>query len=145
MITLVGQGLMLSPILKFLKVDDAGSELPEEKQEAILLKKLKETALQKLTTDFSELSESNSLVRHQIYKLENEMKLIADKAQCMGSAVDYASAMNENKDVLRQVIQAQRNELHRMKRDKIFDDHVMRTIEMQLDFDEAKITGFSHS
>ena len=72
------------------------------------------------------------------------MKLIADKAQCMGSAVDYATAMNENKDVLRQVIQAQRNELHRMKREKTFDDHVMRTIEMQLDFDEAKITGFSH-
>ncbi|WP_435524056.1 hypothetical protein [Chryseobacterium indoltheticum] len=144
LITLVGQGLLLAPILKFLKIEDAGSELPEEKQEAILMKKLKETALQKLTSDFSELSESNSLVRHQIYKLENEMKLIADKAQCMGSTVDFAAAMNENKDVLRQVIQAQRNELHRMKREKIFDDHVMRTIEMQLDFDEAKITGFAH-
>jgi len=144
LITLVGQGLLLSPILKFLKIEDAGSELPEEKQEAILMKKLKETALQKLTSDFLELSESNSLVKHQIYKLENEMKLIADKTQCMGSAVDYATAMNENKDVLRQVIQAQRNELHRMKREKIFDDHVMRTIEMQLDFDEAKITGFAH-
>lgn len=144
LITLVGQGLLLSPILKFLKIEDAGSELPEEKQEAILMKKLKETALQKLTSDFSEVSENNSLVRHQIYKLENEMKLIADKAQCMGSTVDYAAAMNENKDVLRQVIQAQRNELHRMKREKIFDDHVMRTIEMQLDFDEAKITGFAH-
>ncbi len=144
LITLVGQGLLLSPILKFLKIEDAGSELPEEKQEAILMKKLKETALEKLTSDFSELSENNSLVRHQIYKLENEMKLIADKAQCMGSAVDYASAMNENKDVLRQVIQAQRNELHRIKREKAFDDHVLRTIEMQLDFDEAKITGFAH-
>jgi CPA1 family monovalent cation:H+ antiporter len=28
-----------------------------------------------------------------------------------------------------------------MKKEKIFDDHVMRTIEMQLDFDEAKITS----
>lgn len=66
------------------------------------------------------------------------------KRNVWASAVDYATAMNENKDVLRQVIQAQRNELHRMKREKIFDDHVMRTIEMQLDFDEAKITGFAH-
>lgn len=108
------------------------------------MKKLKETALEKLNTDFSELSENNKLVQHLIYKLENEMKLMADKAQYMASTVYYVQAMNETKDVLRQVIQTQRNELHRMKREKICDDHVMRTIEMQLDFEEAKITGFSH-
>lgn len=144
LITLVGQDLFLTPILKWLNIEDAGSELPEEKQEAILMKKLKETALEKLNTDFSELSENNKLVQHLIYKLENEMKLMADKVQCMASTVDYVQAMNETKDVLRLVIQTQRNELHRMKREKIFDDHVMRTIEMQLDFEEAKITGFSH-
>lgn len=144
LITLVGQGLLLAPILKLLKIKDAGSELPEEKQEVILMKKLKETALQKLDNDFSELAERNSLVRHQKHKLENEMMMMTDKAQCIASTDDYVTAMNENKDVLRQIIQAQRNELHRMKREKIFDDHVMRSIETQLDFDEAKITGFSH-
>lgn len=144
LITLVGQGLLLAPILKLLNIQDAGSELPEEKQEVILMRKLKETALHKLDNDFSELAVTNSLVRHQKHKLENEMMLMADKAQCMASTGDYVTAINENKDVLRQIIQAQRNELHRMKREKIFDDHVMRTIEMQLDFDEAKITGFSH-
>jgi CPA1 family monovalent cation:H+ antiporter len=144
LITLVGQGLLLTPILKFLKVDDAGSELPEEKQEVILMRKLKETALHKLENDFSDLAETNSLVQHQKHRLQNEMMMMADKAQCMASTGDYVTAMNENKDVMRQIIQAQRNELHRMKREKIFDDHVTRTIEMQLDFDEAKITGFSH-
>ncbi|MGR3856920.1 Na+/H+ antiporter [Chryseobacterium indologenes] len=144
LITLVGQGLLLAPILKLLNIQDAGSELPEEKQEVILMRKLKETALHKLDNDFSELAVTNSLVRHQKHKLENEMMLMADKAQCMASTGDYVTAINQNKDVLRQIIQAQRNELHRMKREKIFDDHVMRTIEMQLDFDEAKITGFSH-
>ncbi|MDF2552203.1 MAG: sodium:proton antiporter [Chryseobacterium sp.] len=145
LITLVGQGLMLTPILKFLKVDDAGSDLPEEKQEVILMRKLKETALNKLESDFAELTVTNSMVRHQKHRLENEMLMMADKSQCMASTGDYVTAMNENKDVIRQLIQAQRNELHRMKREKIFDDHVMRTIEMQLDFDEAKITGFAHS
>ncbi|KFF75722.1 sodium:hydrogen antiporter [Chryseobacterium sp. P1-3] len=144
LITLVGQGLLLAPILKLLNIQDAGSELPEEKQEVILMRKLKETALHKLKNDFSELAETNSLVRHQRHKLENEMMLMADKAQCMASTGDYVTAINENKDVLRQIIQAQRNELHKMKKEKIFDDHVMRAIEMQLDFDEAKITGFSH-
>ena len=145
LITLVGQGLMLPPVLKWLKVNDAENELPEEKQEVILMKKLKETALQKLESDFSELTETNSMVRHQKHKLENEMMMMADKSQCMASTGDYVTAMNENKDVMRQLIQVQRNELHRMKKEKTFDDHVMRTIEMQLDFDEAKVTGFSHS
>lgn len=144
LITLVGQGLMLSPILKLLKIKDSGSELPEEKQEVILMRKLKETALHKLENDYNDLIEKNHLVRHQKNKLENEMMMMADKAQCMASAGDFVEAVNESKDVLRQVIQAQRNELHKMKREKIFDDHVLRTIEMQLDFDEAKITGFAH-
>ncbi|GEN75249.1 Na+/H+ antiporter [Chryseobacterium hagamense] len=144
LITLVGQGLLLAPILRLLKIKDAGSELPEEKQEVILMKQLKETALHKLENDFSGLVQNNSLVQHQKHRLENEMLMMADKSQCLASAGDYVTAMNENKEVMRQLIQAQRNELHRMKREKIFDDHVMRTIEMQLDFDEAKITGFSH-
>src|SRR5690606_18535641 len=114
LITLVGQGLLLAPILKLLKMSDAGSKLPEEKQEVILLRKLKETALQKLDNDFSELAERNTLVRHQKHKLENEMMLMADKAQCIASTGDYVTAINENKDVMRQIIQAQRNELHRM-------------------------------
>ncbi|WP_419870508.1 Na+/H+ antiporter [Chryseobacterium sp. CT-SW4] len=144
LITLVGQGLLLSPILKLLKIKDAGSELPPEKQEVILMKRLKETALHKLENDFAEQVEKNSLVRHQKHKLENDMMMMVDKSQCMASTGNYVGAMNENKTVLRQIIQAQRSELHQIKREKIFDDDVMRAIEMQLDFDEAKITGFSH-
>ena len=144
LITLVGQGLMLSPILKLLKIKDVESDIPKEKQEVILWRKLKETALHTLENDYTQLIETNSLVRHQKRKLENEMMMMADKTQCMASTENFSSSLQESKDVLRQVIQAQRNELHRMKREKIFDDQVLRGIEMQLDFDEAKITGFTH-
>lgn len=144
LITLVGQGLMLSPILKLLKIKDVESDIPKEKQEVILWRKLKETALHTLENDYTQLIETNSLVRHQKRKLENEMMMMADKTQCMASTENFSSSLHESKDVLRQVIQAQRNELHRMKREKVFDDQVLRGIEMQLDFDEAKITGFTH-
>lgn len=144
LITLVGQGLMLSPVLKWLKIQDEGSNIPEEKQEVILMKKLKETALKKLETDFSEQTLSNDLVSHQKHKLENDMLMMADKSQCLASTENYTTAVNESKNVAREIIQAQRRELHKMKREKIFDDHVLRNIEMQLDFDEAKITGFVH-
>ena len=130
--------------LKLLKIKDVESDIPEEKQEVILWRKLKETALHTLENDYTQLIETNSLVRHQKRKLENEMMMMADKTQCMASTENFSSSLHESKDVLRQVIQAQRNELHRMKREKIFDDQVLRGIEMQLDFDEAKITGFTH-
>jgi CPA1 family monovalent cation:H+ antiporter len=145
LITLVGQGLMITPLLKLLKMKESGSELPEEKQEVILVKRLKQSALQKLESDFGTLAETNSLVQHQKNRLTNELVMMTDKSQCMASAADYAAAMSESKDVTRQLIQEQRNELHRLKRERIFDDHVLRAVEMQLDFDEAKITGFSNA
>lgn len=145
LITLVGQGLMITPLLKLLKMKESGSELPDEKQEVILVKRLKQSALQKLESDFGTLAETNSLVQHQKNRLTNELVMMTDKSQCMASAADYAAAMSESKDVTRQLIQEQRNELHRLKRERIFDDHVLRAVEMQLDFDEAKITGFSNA
>lgn len=142
LITLVGQGLLLPWVLKLLKIKEPDSDLPPEKQEIILMKKLKEIALNKLENDYAEKIENNKMIRHQKHKLENELMLMIDKTQCMESSVDFTATMSENKEILRQIIQSQRNEIHRIKRDKIFDDHVLRTIEMQLDFEEAKITGF---
>lgn len=142
LITLVGQGLLLSPVLKFLKIKEAESNMPEEKQEMLLMRKLKEIALEKLKSDYAEQIEKNSLIRHQKYKLENELMMMIDKVQCMETSKDLAGVISENKEMLRQIIQSQRNEIHRIKREKTFDDHVLRSIEMQLDFEEAKITGF---
>jgi len=142
LITLVGQGLLLSPILKFLNLTEPDNEMPEEKQEMLLMRKLKEIALEKLKNDYAEQIEKNSLIRHQKHKLENELMLMMDKVQCMEDSENFNFAITENKEILRQIIQSQRNEIHKVKRNKMFDDHVLRTIEMQLDFEEAKITGF---
>jgi len=142
LITLVGQGLLLSPVLKLLQIKEPESDMPEEKQEMILMRKLKEIALEKLKNDYAEQIEKNSLIRHQKHKLENELMMMIDKVQCMETSTNLTDVITENKEILRQIIQSQRNEIHRVKRDKTFDDHVLRSIEMQLDFEEAKITGF---
>src|SRR5690606_16295575 len=142
LITLVGQGLLLSPVLKFLQIKEPENDMSEEKQEMLLMRKLKEIALEKLKSDYAEQIERNSLIRHQKHKLENELMMMIDKVQCMETSKNLTDVITENKEILRQIIQSQRNEIHRVKRDKTFDDHVLRSIEMQLDFEEAKITGF---
>ena len=43
---------------------------------------------------------------------------------------------------MRNLIGVQRSELRNLKKNNLFDDEVIRTAEMQLDLEEAKITGF---
>lgn len=146
LITLVGQGLLLAPILKLLKIKEPDSEIPVEKQEINLIKKMKESALNKMNSDYQELMAKNKLVHHQKLKLENDLMMMADKTQCFAVSEkhNFGEALREHKEVLRDLINAQRSELHRFRKERIFDDVLLRSIEMQLDLEETKITGFAH-
>lgn len=144
LITLVGQGLLLPLLLKWLDIKESGTGIPAEKQEIIVQKRLKNIALQRIQSDFSEHLEKNSLVRHQKHKLENDITMIADKNACIADTDNFQEAVKETKFILRQLIKSQRDELQQIKREKIYDDEIIRNIETQLDFDEAKITGRDH-
>ena len=146
LITLVGQGLLLSPILKLLNIREAESAIPLEKQEVLLLRRLRAAALRRLDSEYSHLFESNRLVKHQKTRLENDVFMMEDKQECIASesGAHYKEALEQNKMVLRDLISAQRDELRIIKNEKIIDDSVFRTAEVQLDLDEAKITGFNH-
>jgi len=142
LITLVGQGLLLPPILKLLKIEDLGSKIPSEKQEIAIQRRLKKIGLEKIRFEYDNLTEENGLVRHQKHKLENEIKMLEDKVECIADTNHFAEAVNISKHISREIIHSQRNELHQIRRENIYDDRVLRNVEMQLDFDEVKITGF---
>jgi Na+/H+ antiporter len=143
LITLVGQGLLLAPVLKWLNIKEPDTGIPVMKQELMIKKKLHEVALQKLEQDFPHLLENNILAQHQKNKLLNELQLMIDKTERIEACSNYNETQEDMKSMLRQLIQSQRSEIHRIKKDKIYDDHVLKTLELQLDFDEAKITGFN--
>ncbi len=144
LITLVGQGLLLSPILKLLKLQEAPLDLPIEKQELLVMKHLKENALSKINKEYEEAVNVNNLVNHQKVKLESELRLLVDKSSCLATSVNYKDAVHQSKEVLRNIIHSQRQELRKMRRENIYDDEVLRVAEMQLDLEETKITGFAH-
>ena len=146
LITLVGQGLLLSPILKLLNVQEVQAGIPLEKQEVLLQRRLKQAALRRLESNHSHLFATNKLVKHQKTKLENDVFLMVDKQECIAyeSGEHYKATMDENKMVLRDLINAQREELRLIKNEKLLDDSIFRSAEIQLDLDETKITGFNH-
>lgn len=144
LITLVGQGLLLPPVLKWIKVEDDEKRVPHEKQEAIIQQKLKQLALDKINTEYENEMTENSLVRHQKTKLESELQLLTDKFSCIDHSEHFYVAAAKSRDVSRQIIKLQRGELHKLRKEKKFDDAVLRNLEMQLDFDETKLTGFQH-
>ncbi|MCH5683327.1 hypothetical protein LWM68_02970 [Niabella sp. W65] len=144
LITLVGQGLLLPTVLKWIKVEEDEVKIPHEKQEAIIQQQLKQVALEKINNDYSNDLTENSLVRHQKTKLENELELLTDKFSCIDHSDHFQAAAARNRDVIRDIIKLQRAELHKIRRERKFDDVVLRNLEMQLDFDETKITGFQH-
>lgn len=145
LITLVGQGLLLPWILRILKVEDQGSSLPEEKQEILILKRIKQAPLDKLKNNYEQEIEKNGLVRHYKHRLENEIAMLEDKNICTAGPSNYVADKAESQQIIRLLIQEERNELHLIRKEKIFDDTVIRHIENQLDYDEVKITGFQHS
>ncbi|MCH5596697.1 Na+/H+ antiporter [Niabella ginsengisoli] len=144
LITLVGQGLLLPTVLKWLKMEDSEKRIPHEKQEAIIQQKLKQVALEKINNDYSGELTENSLIRHQKTRLESELELLTDKFSCIDHSEHFQLAAARNREVIRDIIKLQRKELHQIRKEKKYDDAVLRNLEMQLDFDETKITGLQH-
>ena len=142
LMTLVGQGLLLSPILKLLKMDNDEAEVSKENQELKILQVLKNAALDKINTTYNEDIRTNQLMNHQKVKLENEIMLLENKTSCIVNIEEFSSAVQNNKLMMRNIIEVQRNELKKLRKNTMFDDEVLRTAEMQLDLEEAKITGF---
>ena len=142
LITLVGQGLLLGPILKLLKIEENTLGIPKEKQELIMLKSLKQVALDKINGHYTEDLHENRLIHHQKMKLENELMLLKNKSSCLVTNENYVQNIEHSKEVMRNLIGVQRSELRNLKKNNLFDDEVIRTAEMQLDLEEAKITGF---
>lgn len=143
-LTLVGQGLLLPLFIKWLNIKEIDEVLPREKQEALIQASLKHAALTAINGNYQNQIAQNSLVNHQKRKLETDLELLSSKLQCIATSAHHAEAASVNKYIARDLIRVQRHELLRLRHEQQFEDAVIRNQEMQLDLEEAKITGFEH-
>ena len=143
-ITLVGQGLLLPLILKWIKIKSHDEAMPREKQEVLIIKRIKNKALETMRSNYENEIAENKLVNHLKSKLESEVTLLNKKMDCIASTDKHREAFETSRNVYRTIINTQRNELRAMRKEQDFEDDVLRNLEMQLDLEETKITGFGH-
>ena len=143
-ITLVGQGLLLPIILKWIKIKSIDEAMPREKQEALINKRIKTKALETMNSEYEHEIAENKLVNHLKSKLESDVNLLNQKMDCISSTDKHKEAFETSRTVYRKIINTQRNELRAMRKEQDFEDDVLRNLEMQLDLEETKITGFGH-
>jgi CPA1 family monovalent cation:H+ antiporter len=143
-ITLVGQGLLLPFIMKWLKIKSIDEAMPREKQEALINKRLKSKALETMNSEYGNEIAENRLVNHLKVKLESDVNLLNEKMDCIATSDKHKQAYETSRNVYRNIINTQRNELRTIRKEQNFEDDVLRNLEMQLDLEETKITGFGH-
>lgn len=140
-VTLVIQGLTLPLVIKLLNIPEAKSKLSEQEQTNQIKLKLIDLSLDKL----------NAAYQHQC--THNEL-MVNLKAELQHSLIEKRETLNafnkgeiDNRDlkayheIMIDLIAVQRDELHRLKSNKNYDDEVIRKEEWRLDLEELGITS----
>ena len=141
-ITLVIQGLLLPLILKLLHYGDTSPNLTVEKQELQIKKYLMSDSLNLIN---KRLSEGNDEVNFMLFykrKLENNLDYLEHEEQWTLSPKSFMRYKNDNTKIALFIIHKQRHLLHELKKEKIYDEEIIRKISLQLDYNEMEITGF---
>ncbi|MCI0920794.1 Na+/H+ antiporter [Sphingobacterium rhinopitheci] len=142
LITLVGQGLLLPLILKLLKYENNNSNLTLEKQEIEILTQLKQSSLSTIQQYMTDTDNPKDYIRYYHKKLENELTLWGHKKEWTTSTEVFMHNKKENKKITLLLIHQERKLLNQLKKDKKYDDELLRKIGRQLDYNEIQITGF---
>jgi CPA1 family monovalent cation:H+ antiporter len=140
-VTLVFQGLTLPLLVKLIKIEEIDPILPEDQQDAGIQLRLKKAALDRLKDHYALEVKENEFVGFLKKNLENDITVTSQRLESL-ECVDTEHEEKElyNK-VLLDIYAVQRKELFKLRTEKFFSDEEIRKMEMQLDWDELKISG----
>lgn len=137
--TLVLQGLTLPFIIRLIRIDELDPVRPQHEQHAGIRLRLDALALQHLNDRYAPAGNKNSLVDAYTEKLKNE---IAGHQKFLES-IELCNTRNHERQEFQQIIaeihNLQRNELFKMKKEKIYTDEAVRKAEHLLDINALKI------
>lgn len=140
-VTLVFQGLTLPFIVRLIKIEEIDPILPEDEQDAGIQLRLKQAALKRLNEHYATEIQENEFVGLLKQHLENDITVTQqrlDSLECVDTEEEEKKLYNK---VLLDIYAVQRKELFKLRKEKFFSDEEIRKMEMQLDWDELKISG----
>jgi CPA1 family monovalent cation:H+ antiporter len=134
LVTLVGQGLTLSPLIDWLGVEDDGSE---EREEVAARIRLAETALARL----NELTEADWVRSDTIDRVRGQYEYRRRRfaAREDGDADGYEERTGAYQRLMYELFDAQREELIGLRNRGDISDEVRRRVERELDLEESRL------
>lgn len=140
-VTLVFQGLTLPFIVRLIKIEEIDPILPEDEQDAGIQLRLKQAALKRLNEHYTTEITENEFVGFLKKDLENDITVTRQRLEsleCVDTQEEEKKLYNK---ILLDIYAVQRQELFQLRKEKFFSDEEIRKMEMQLDWDELKISG----
>lgn len=138
-ITLVGQGLALPWVVSKVKPDEFPGRKSDEQQLMEMELKLVSTAVQALNENHPELVKSHALLKYKNEFLKEKVSMLQsiedeeERSKVMDSIEKF-------RDVMWQVTERQREELHHFRRKEEYDDDIIKLLETRLDLEEENIS-----
>lgn len=140
LVTLVIQGLSLPFIIRYMKIEGDDETAPAEEQEAGIHLRLTKAALQTLEEKYIREVGENELVKNLKGRLENDISLTEQRMESMVCDDNQAGEIRVYNRVLIDIINVQRRELIVLRREKAFEDELLRKQTEQLDLSEARLS-----
>lgn len=138
-ITLVFQGLTLPIIIKRTKIKEIDAILPELEQYTSVRLRLDIAALNRLNAHYAVAIEHNSLVKAFRENLENEIKGHQKNLTSIEMCSNKELEGKEFQQIMFEIHLIQREELFKMRKEKMYTDEVIRKAENILDLNDFKL------
>ncbi|SFC90771.1 Na+/H+ antiporter [Spirosoma endophyticum] len=136
LVTLVFQGLTLPLVIRWINPKDLDVRIPEDEQETRIRLKLLKVALAYLHENYAKESSTNELVENLKNRMESDLHQTKRHLDSLESDGDNVTKYNE---IVTDIINVKREELHRLRSVQEFDDEVIRKEEAQMDLEEEKL------
>ncbi|WP_254411813.1 Na+/H+ antiporter [Dyadobacter diqingensis] len=135
--TLVLQGLSLPFLIKWLKINDEGGDT--EEQEVAVRLRLATASLdhmQSMYSDEVEVIDAFSRLRDRYERMiENANGKLLEK-ETKNSTADF---LPKYRSMLVEIVYIKREELQKLRRERIYSDEILRARERELDLEEARL------
>lgn len=139
LITLVFQGLTLPLILRFLNVEDIDGQIPEARQLTEIRLRMARASLEYLDenhpAEINEIPKLNRFHQQLQHTIGREENILANEENIKEREVSR-SRFNE---IFLELIKARRSELINIRRERIYEEEVLREYEHTLDLEEARM------
>ncbi len=135
--TLVLQGLSLPYLIKWLNITDDGGN--EEKQEIAVRLRLATASLSHMQSSYGEevqvIDAFSRLKERYERMIENANNRLVEK-ESRSSNADF---LPKYRSMLVEIVSIKRDELQKLRREKIYSDEMLKARERELDFEEARL------